>query len=269
MNPKFHRYAVLIAIASLILIAIGAYITSQATGKQPAAHGILDGVIHKNAAIAVGILALGLAYWQSLEREVPLLVWIALGVFALAGWVGWLGDAVLHASLAAVAFAIFVTIAVVTSPAWHETPELVGDAAAPALRIFASATPPLILVQIMLGAAYRHRLIGILPHLGGALIVTLAILVLGILIRQRHPDHKKLCATATWLMCLLGLQVTLGFTALLVPILEASPIAVIAATAAHVVVGSVTLAANVVLAMLVHRSVWLAPAGRAEKVRFS
>ncbi|HEX5230016.1 MAG TPA: hypothetical protein VFW44_20025 [Bryobacteraceae bacterium] len=265
MNPKFHRYAMLIAIGALVLIAIGAYITSQATGAQPATRGILDGVVHKYVAFGVGALALGFAYWQSLDREVPLLVWTALGVFALVGWVGWLGGALLHASLAPVAFTIFVAVAAITSPGWHEAPELVADPAAAALRIFAAATPPLVLLQIMLGAGYRHKLIGLLPHLGGALVVTLAILVLGMLVRQRHPAHKKLCAAATWLMCFVGLQVALGFTALLLPILRASPIAVIAATAAHVVVGSMTLAANVVLVMLVHRSVWLAPAVQSKE----
>lgn len=253
MNPKFHRYAVLVAISSLILIAIGAYITSQATGRQPASRGILDGVIHKDVAFAVGALALGFAFWQSLDQEVPLLVWTALGFFALEGWVGWTGGALLHASLAPLAFAIFVAIAVVTSSGWNEAPELVEARAAPALRLFAIATLPLILLQIVLGAAYRHNVIGILPHLGGAMIVTIAILVLAMLIRQRHREQKRLCAAATWLMCIVGAQAMLGFTALLLPMLRAGPIAVIAATAAHVVVGSLTLAANLVLVMLVYR----------------
>lgn len=265
MKPKFHRYAVLIAISSLFLIAIGACITSQATGRQPASRGILDGVVHRDVAVAVGILALGFAFWQSLDQEVPLLVWAALGFFALEGWVGWLGEALLHASLAPLAFAIFVALAVVTSAGWNVAPELVEDRAAPALRLFAIATPLLTLLQIMLGAAYRHNLIGLLPHLGGAMLVTLVILVLAMLIRQRHPEHKKLCTAATWLICILGAQVMLGFTALVLPVLKVSPIAVIAATASHVVVGSLTLAANLVLVMLVHRTVYLAPAGAMEK----
>src|SRR5271165_2087079 len=107
VNPKFHRYAVLVAIGSLILISIGAYITSQAIGRQPASRGILDAVVHKNVAVAVGIFALGLAVWQLLEQEGSPLVWTALGFFALEGWIGWHGGALLHASLAPVAFAIF------------------------------------------------------------------------------------------------------------------------------------------------------------------
>jgi heme A synthase len=254
VNQKFHRYAVLVVISSLILIAIGAYITIQATGRQPASRGILDGVVHKDVAFAVGILVLGLAFWQSLDQEVSVLVWIALGCLALEGWVGWLGGALLHASFAPVAFAIFVAIAVVTSAGWNEAPKLVEDPP-PRLRLFAIATVPLILLQIVLGAAYRHKLTGLLPHLGGAMIVTLAILGLAMLILQRHPEHRKLCAAAKWLIGLLVAQVLLGFTALIVPQLGLSPIAEIAATALHVVVGSLTLAANVVLAMQLQRSV--------------
>lgn len=267
VNSKFHRYAVLVAISSLILIAIGAYITSQAAGRQPESRGILNAVVHKDVAVAVGIFALGLAVWQLLEEEGSLLVWTAVGFFALEGWVGWLGGPLplLHASLAPLAFAIFVAIAVVTSTGWNEAPELVEDPAAPALRLCAMATPLLILLQIMLGAAYRHKLIGLLPHMGGAMVVSIAILVLAMLVLQRHPEHRKLCKAATWLIAILLVQVMLGVAALVMPLLKLNPIAEIAATATHVVVGSLTLAANFVLAMEVQRSVRPAPAGLTEK----
>lgn len=265
MNPKFHRYAVLVAISLLILIAIGAYVTSLASGRQPESHGILDAVVHKYVAVAVGIFALGLAVWQVFEDEGSLLVWAAVGVLALEGWVGWSGGPLVHATLAPMAFTIFVAIAVVTSLRWNEAPKLVEDRAAPALRLLAIATPPLILAQIILGAAYRHKLIGLLPHLGGAMIVSLAILALAMLILQRHPEHRKLCTAATWLISIFLAQVMLGLTAFVMPLLKLSPIAVIAATTTHVVAGSLALAANVVLAMEVQRDVRRAPAGAAEK----
>jgi heme A synthase len=258
-DPKFHRYAILVAITSLILIAIGAYITSEAAGRQPVSRGILDAVVHKYVAFGVGTLVFGLAAWQSLDQEVSLLVWTALGFFALEGWVGWLGGALLHASLAPLAFSIFVAVALVTSSGWKEASEPVEDRAALTLRLFAVATPALIFLQIMLGAAYRHKLTGLLPHLGGAMIVTLEILVLAMLILQRHPGHRKLCAAATWLISIVLAQVMLGVTALVVPLLKLSPIAVIAATALHVVVGSLALAASLVLAMQVQRNVRSAP----------
>jgi heme A synthase len=255
VNPQFHRYAVLVATSLLILIAIGAYITSQASGRQPASRGILDAVVHKDVAVVVGILALGLAVWQSLEQGPPL-GWTAVGFFALEGLVGWLGAPLLHASLAPLAFAMFVAIAVVTSSGWNKAPELVDDQGTPPLRPFAIATPPLMLLQIMLGAAYRHKLTGVMPHMGGAMIVSLVTLVLAMLVVQRYPEHRTLRAAATWLLSILLAQVMLGATAFIMPLLEvANPAAVIAATASHAVVGSLTLAASLVLAMQVQRNV--------------
>ena len=266
VNPKFHRYAVLVAISSLVLVAIGAYITSQVTGRPLASRGILDGVVHKELAIAVGVLAFGFAVWQLVEPEGSFLVWAAVGFFGLEAWVGWLGGSpLLHASLAPMAFAIFVAIALVTSSGWNEAPVLLEDRAAPKLRLFAIATPPLMLLQIMLGAAYRHKLIGLLPHIGGAMIVSLAILVPAIVLVQRHPAHRKLRAAATWLISILLAQVVLGITAFIIPLLKLSAAAVIAATASHVVVGSLALAANLVLAMQIQRHVRSASAVSVEK----
>jgi len=256
VNSKFHHYAVLVLISSLILIAIGAYITSQASGRQPASRGVLDAVVHKDVAVAVGILTLGLV-WKLLDaQEGCLLGWNVLGLFALEGYIGWLGAPLVHASLAPVVFATLVAIAVVTSSGWNEAPDLVDDQAAPILRMFAMAMPPLMLLQIMLGAAYRHKLTGLLPHMGGAMIVSLATPVLAMLVVRRHPEHRKLRAAATWLISIFVAQVMLGFAAFIMPLLKlASPAAEIAATTSHVVVGSLTLAASLVLAMQVQRNV--------------
>jgi heme A synthase len=268
VNSELHRYAVLVAISSLILIAIGAYVTSQASGRQPASRGILDAVVHKDVAVVVGILALGLAVWQSLGQEGPCPGWSAVGFFALEGLVGWLGEPLLHASLAALAFAMFVAIAVVTSSDWNGAPALVDDQAVPLLRPLAIATPPLMLLQIMLGAAYRHKLTGLMPHIGGAMIVSLVTLVMGVRVIQEYPEHRTLRAAATWLISILLAQVMLGITAFIMPLLEvANPVKVIAATASHVVVGSLTLAASLVLAIQVQRNVSRAPAGATAKTR--
>lgn len=256
MNPKFHPYAVLLMISSLIPIGIGAYVTSQATGRQPASRGILDAVIHRDVAVGLGILVLSLAIWQLHQEWESLLLWTAVCSVGLEGWLGWLGEPVLHATLAPLIFAIFVVIAVVTSAGWNEAPHRVEDSAAPALRFFALATPPLILLQIMLGAAYRHKLIGLLPHLGGAMIVSLPILALAMLILQRHPEHRKLCTAATWLISIFLAQVMLGVTAIVMPLLHVSPVAVIALRTSHVLVGALTLAANLILAMQIQRSVY-------------
>jgi hypothetical protein len=256
VNVQFHRYAVVVATSALMLIAIGAYLTSQASGAQTASRGMINAVVHRDAAVVVVILAIGLAVWQAQADEGHLLGWAAAGLLLADGWAGWLGRPLLHASLAPLAFSVLVTIAILTSSLWAEVPELVDGGAAPLLRPLAIATPPLVLLQTVLGAAYRHKLIGVIPHLGGAMIVSFAALIAAMLVIQRYPGHRALGFAANWLISIVLAQVVLGVTAFAMQLLEVkNTIAVIVATASHVVVGSLTLSASLVLAMQVQRNV--------------
>jgi len=251
-----HRYAVLVAASVLTLIAIGAYITSRATAPQLDSHGILDANVHRIAAIVVGILALGVVYWQSESMEGFVLAWTTLGVFLVEAWIGWLGDAVLHASVAPLAFASLVAVVVVTSRDWKEAPELVRDEGVPWLRPLAIGAPALVLLQTILGATYRHKLTGLIPHLGGAMLVSLATLVGATLILRQYPEHRTLRSAAIWSIAVVLAQVLLGVTALTLQLLDLrKSLALVISTASHVVVGSLTLAASLVLAMQVQRHV--------------
>ncbi|MBZ5608643.1 MAG: COX15/CtaA family protein [Acidobacteriia bacterium] len=257
-----HRYAVVVAICVLILIAVGAYITSEAVAPQQAPSGMLHAPFHTAMAVVVGILALGLAIWQSLAKEGFFLGWAAVGFIVIDGWVGWLGWPVVHASLAALAFAIVVAIAVVTSSVWNAGPEFVDGQAAPLLRPLAIAAPPLVLLQIVFGAAYRHKATGIMPHMGGAMIAALTTLVAASLVMQQYPQHRPLRSAAIWLLSIVLLQVTLGVTAFTMQLLELeNSVALVIAATSHVVVGSLTLAASLVLAMQVQRNMRRAVAG--------
>ena len=255
MNPKAHRYAVLLAIGSLIPIALGAFITSKATGPQPAARAMLDAVVHKDVAIGVGVVGVGFLIRLLWMDEESLLVATAVSLFAIECLIGWMGRPFLHATFAPVLFAALVAIASVTSPAWSEPPERVEDQSGSALRLLAFSTPPLVLLEIMLGAAYRHKLAGLLPHLGFAMVVTLPILALAMLILQRHPEHRRLCRASAWLITILVTQVVLGISALVVALVRVNALAATTVSAAHVVAGSLTLALNGVLALEVERSV--------------
>jgi heme A synthase len=256
LNLDFHRYAVLVVFSALVAIAIGAYITSQASGSQPPTRGLLNAVIHRDAALGLIVLATGLAIWLSLAQEGPFLGWTALCFVLLDGWIGWLGAPVFHASLAPLVFAMLVAIAVLSSSGWSDAPELVDRHAAPFLRPLAIAAPPLVLLQTALGAAYRHKLTGVTLHLVGAMLVAIATLVAATLVFQHYPEHRPLRSAATWLISIVLAQVILGATAFAMQLLDVkNAIAVIVATASHVVVGSLTLAATLVFSMQVQRSV--------------
>ncbi len=253
-NHELHRYALAVCFGILVVIAIGAYITSQAGAVQPAAGGGLHARFHVVVAVVVGILTLGLAVGQSLSKEGPILGWTAVGFYVADGALGWLGWPVLHASLAPVVLAIPVAIAVITSAGWGQEPDPADAGRAPLLRPLAIAAPPVVALQIVLGAAYRHKVTSVMPHMAGAMIAGLATLVAAMLVMQQYPQHRAMRSAAIWLMSIVLTQVTLGVTAFTMQLLEIQNIAVLnITTASHVVVGSLTLAASVVFAMQVIR----------------
>lgn len=265
-SAQFRLSAVLVALSALLVIALGAFVTSRANAPQTEWRLGVDATVHRFVATTVAILGLWLVFWLSQAEAMPLLGWAALALFVVNGCVGWLGGpvVVLHATLAPLAFAGFVAVAVARSPGWKKAPELVEGKAAPILRPLAMAAPLLLLLQTVLGATYRHKLTGVLPHVAFAMVVTIAVLAESALVLQHYPQHRALRRAAIGLICALIAQVVLGFTALTMQLLQRGNSlarALVMATAAHVVVGSLTLAASVVLALQVQRHVRRSPGG--------
>ena len=218
-------------------------------------HGWFDAQVHAGAAAIVGALALYLALRQS-QILASILAWTFVTLFAIQGSIGWLGARVLHATLAPAVFAGAVAVVLVTSAGWNEASEAVDERTVPLLRPLALAGPPLILLQTLLGASYRHKLTGVIPHLAGAMLVTLTALIGAMLVFQRCPNDASLRTAAKWLMAAVLAQVTLGVTAFAMQLLGlASTATLVIATTSHVIVGSLTMSASVVFAMQVVRAV--------------
>src|SRR5204863_1638828 len=156
-------------------------------------------------------------------------------------------------------------IAVLTSKKWQEGPEPVQDYGWPSLRTLAILTPVLVLVQIALGAGFRHRAFGLLPHVIGAMLVPLVILLTGIFVLQQFPKHRSLRPAAVALLSISGVQVFLGVIAYIARINAAEyPLAMVLTTVAHVATGGLTLAASVVLAIQIRRNVRVRASETAE-----
>ena len=288
-TPWLHRYATLVAVCTLLLVLAGASVTSKEAGLSvpdwPLSYGqvipqMTGGVLfetgHRMIATVVGILTIILAIWIArVEKRswMRKLGWIAVGGVVAQGLLG--GATVLllqpapisiaHACLAQLFFSVTVALAVFTSRNWQQGPDPVEDYGWPSLRSLAILTPHLVLAQIALGAGFRHRAFGLMPHIIGAMIIPLAILLVGMFVLQQFPRHRALRPAAVALLSITGVQVLLGIGAYFAR-LEAVdyPLAMVLTTVAHVATGGLTLAASVVLAIQIRRNVHVRTSETAE-----
>ncbi len=179
-NRGLHRFAVLLATSTLVLIFIGGLVTSTGSGLSvpdwplsygkllpPMVGGILYEHGHRIAASIVGFLTLVLAIW--LRRREPRRWVRRLGGLAFVAIVsqGVLGGitvlfllpvaaSVGHAALAEIFFCLTVSIALCTSRSWGLAPRRVEQSGRISLRHLSLATTVLIYLQILVGALMRH-----------------------------------------------------------------------------------------------------------------
>lgn len=167
------------------------------------------------------------------------------------------GSAMAVACLAHFGVTLFSVIALVTSPGWSRGPRMARELTAiSVLRFLARVTPVLLVAQVLLGSAYRHKLLGLLPHAIGALTAGVLALAFGVFAAVGCADHPAIRTAARSLAVLTATQILLGIGAALVRISESEASALLAmAPTAHVVTGSLTLASSVILAIQVLRNV--------------
>ena len=272
-----HRFAVLVAGATLCLIVAGALVTSNEAGLAvpdwPLSYGSLSppwvGNIrfehgHRVVATTVGMLTIGLAVWLSRReprRWVRRLGFTAVGAVVAQGILGGLTVlfflptpiSVAHACLAQAFFCMTVTLALATGRRWQQPAVRIPDPQSPTLGQISILTTASIYLQLILGAALRHKGFGILPHLLGAAVV--AGLVMWALYRvfTGHADQPVLTRPAGILGTLLFLQLLLGAASYMVR--EATrdapqPLLVmVVITVAHVATGALTLATSLWLTL--------------------
>jgi cytochrome c oxidase assembly protein subunit 15 len=180
-NAGLHRFAVLTAGATVLLIVAGGLVTSTESGLSvpdwPLSYGrlmppMVGGIFyehgHRMVATTVGLLTVVLAIWLA-RREprawVRRLGYAALGTVVAQGVLGGLTVlfllptpiSVAHACLAQTFFCLVVTLAVVTSPRWRDAPT-VGPS--PVSRVGAW-TVAAVFIQLMIGAVMRHDRAGL------------------------------------------------------------------------------------------------------------
>ena len=243
-TPWLHRSAILLTVATLLLVVLGAGVTSQAGRPWEVSHLVVGATV---GALTI-ILAMLLRNRFGWTLLAAVLVQATLGSrdAALAAF---------HAFLAQMFFAATVAVALVTSNQWKRDPEFAEDMAKPSLRTLSAIAVGVVVVQVALGAAVRHKMMGAGVHIIGALVVALAIVVLGVLVMNQCPSHRTLRPTAIALMVIAATQVFLGFGAFIVRMMaDENTLPVVIATMAHVTTGALTLASTLVLTLEIRRN---------------
>ena len=278
-----HRYCRLVAGSTLLLVIAGGLVTSNDAGLSvpdwPLSYGQwmppMEGGIfyehgHRMVAATVGLLTMVLAVW--LWRVEPRQWLRRLGAACLAMVIaqGVLGGltvifllprpvSISHACLAQLFFSATVAMALFTSPSWKQGTGMVEDSGSPPLHWLALAAPVLILAQVALGAAARHKALGVLPHVIGALPATAMALWVALRVFLHHASHRELRRAALALLWITFLQIFSGVGASMSRMATADfpqPMPVMVwFTVAHVAAGALTLASSVVLAIQVFRNV--------------
>ncbi len=276
-----HRYATLAAFCTLVLIAAGALVTSNDAGLSipdwPLSYGklvppLIGGIryewTHRAIAGTVGMLTVGLAVWLYIgdsRRWMRRLGLTAVGLIVAQATLGgltvlffqppWVSTA--HACLAQAFFCVMVSLAVFTTPSWGPSAGLRFGNAGTTEKL-AMTVVVAVFLQLLAGAGYRHKGLGMTWHLAGAVIVTVAVfwtVVRALRYHQRDPGVLPAALTVGGL--LVG-QLFLGGGSLGAKLYYADapqpmPIFVYVTTV-HVALGALTLASAVVLTLLLFRA---------------
>lgn len=317
-NLGLHWFAILVACVTVVLLVAGALVTSNEAGDSvpdwPLSFGrwlihpdYFTGNIryeysHRFIAGVVGAATLLLALWAwftergGWARRLALIAFAGVVMQAVIGGVRVHFPAykpliaIPHALIAQSFFGLLVTIAVFTGRRWHERREVKSDGGSPPLRTLAAATVAAVLVQLVLGAGFRHQAFGIVPHVAGAVAVTFMIVWTALRVLRRHKSDAYLARPARVALGLVLLQASLGVLAYVARMASAGrpvnsvggffdsmtlwPLAsmndiqprepMISLTAAHLAVGALTLATVLVLALRCYQSLQPVRAGAAE-----
>lgn len=284
VNQPLYRFTLFTAFATLCLLVAGALVTSNEAGLSvpdwPLSYGqwmplMTGGVVyehgHRMIASFVGLLTVILAFWISgVEHRgwVRKLGWVSVGAVVVQGVLGGItvlfllptAVSVSHACLAQLFFCMIFTLALVTSPSWQDwerdRPQMLPDEGAFSLARLTVAVNAAIFFQHMLGAMLRHKALGVIPHLLGALVVILLVIWVVARVAAKYPDQREVFGWALALNGLVAIQLLVGAATYWIRhVTEFAPqplLPMVVLTVAHLVVGALVLASSVALTVQVH-----------------
>jgi len=271
----------------LLLIVAGALVTSNDAGLSvpdwPTSFGSLykippmvGGVKwehgHRMFAEFIGVLIIVMAVWtQRIEQRkwMKALGWIALAAVVGQGVLGGLtvlfflpwAVSTAHATLAQTIFCAVVAMALFTSKSWLQDADPIHESGtAPSTPALTAVTAACVWIQLILGAAFRHSGMKLLPHLIGACVVAGMICWTVVRVLTHYSKYPQLRKPAELLLALLMVQLGLGFVAYITRVQwgrdAVQPLAsMVLSTVSHVAGGALVLATSVVLAIQTRRMI--------------
>ena len=276
-SAGLHRFAAFTAACTFLLLVAGALVTSNDAGLSvpdwPLAYGALVPPLagnivyeygHRVIAGFVGVLTIVLAVWlwqREPRRWVQRLGLAAVGAVFAQAILGGLTVrffqpvvvSVAHATLAQMFFSTVISLVLFTSRWWQSDPRRVEDSDSPRIRSLTMWTVAAVFLQLILGAAFRHKGFGVVPHLVGAAVVTILIFWTAGALRRRFAGIPALARCRRLLHVLIGMQLLLGTAAWWSRWFAREfpqPIRVMVwLTVAHTVVGALVLGAAVLTAL--------------------
>jgi cytochrome c oxidase assembly protein subunit 15 len=281
LNIGLHRLAIVLSVLTVALLVAGALVTSNEAGDSvpdwPLSFGrwlinsnnfvanVRYEYSHRFIAGVVGVTTLLLAAWTLFRERRRWVRRLALAAFAGVVAQAAIGGlrvrfpeykaliAVPHALVAQSFFAVIVAIAVFTSRSWWLPRRAKSDTAGLPLRKLVAAAVAAVLIQLVLGAGFRHQAFGITPHIAGAAVVTMLIASTAVTVWRGHRQDDYLTRPAILAASLLVVQLGLGVAAYFTRLAsnaDPQPLEpMISITVAHLAVGALTLATMVVLAL--------------------
>ena len=287
-----HRFTILTALSTLVLMGWGAFVTSIEAGLAvpdwPSSYDSYDPFNpwpgwwrvtpllaehgHRLLGMLVGLLTTILAVWTWFAESRRWLRWLALGALALVSFQGLLGGlrvvwlsldlAVVHAATAQLFLGLIVALAVFTARAWVTAGGSADGPRDQRLWRLSLAVLGAVWLQIILGALLRHPGTGIHPvlvgvHIGGAVLV--AGVVAAFLLRVWNGFREsRVLYRGSWVLAgLVDVQLILGLTAWFVTLDDAGMLQPsnlqVAVNTAHAVIGALLMAGAMLAVLGVYR----------------
>ncbi|HEV2396317.1 MAG TPA: COX15/CtaA family protein [Candidatus Sulfotelmatobacter sp.] len=286
-NRGLHRFAVVLACWTFLLIIAGALVTSNDAGLSvpdwPTSFGslykipkLVGGVkfehTHRMIAQVAGLMTIILAVWMwraEKRRWLKILAFAAIGTVIAQGVLG--GLTVLfflpppissaHAALAQTFFCLAVAMAVFTGQKWiEEQPRIEFDQRRPSLFTLTLLSIFVLYVQLILGAMFRHHGLSWWPHVAHAVVVSFVLAWTAVRALTAYPNLEAIRRPAITMLSLVIAQLCLGFMAFLTRVswghdAVQPELPMVISTVTHVAVGALLLATTVVLAIQTWRHV--------------